>query len=140
MSDRALTPDNVVPTASAVIERGIAYHQINAGDLLYIDAANSNKLRNASNTDASTAELVGIALNSAEANQPIAYATSGDVNVLANEVVAGTVYVLGASAGNISPAGDLDSTSNTRYCSVIGVGINSTTLRVHIINSGVLNP
>jgi len=139
MGDRALTPGSVAPTATTVIERGIAYHTINAGDLLYIDAANSNKLRNADNTSATAAELAGIALNSAEAGQPIAYATSGDVKVLLNEVIAGTVYVLGASAGNNSPAGDLDATSNTRYCSVIGVGIDSTTLRVSIINSGVMN-
>jgi hypothetical protein len=139
MADITLTAANVVPTANTDIGRGTAYEAINAGQPVYADANNSFKLRVAGNGSAAAAAVVGIALNTAAANQPLSYAKAGDINT-ASQLTAGTPYVLGNTAGNISPGSDLESSSGTRYGTQIGVGVNATTLRLAIAASGVLNP
>lgn len=139
MADIGITSANVVADAAAVIARGIAGAAVNAGKPVYADAADSNKLKHAAHTSVATAAVVGIALNDAANNQPLAYAVSGNVTYGAN-LTAATVFVLGSAAGTISPSADLDSSSGTRYGTVLGIGISTTVLKVGIIPSGVLNP
>jgi hypothetical protein len=139
MADISVTASAVKPTSSAtVIARGTAGGTITAGQALYLDSAD-NKLKTAiSTTQAQANAVVGIALHGASVDQPIAYATTGDVTFNA-VLTAGTVYVLGGASGGISPSADLDS-NNNRYGVVLGISTSTTVLRMGVIISGAINP
>ncbi len=87
---------------------------------------------------------MGVAVNSASTGQPVEYASAGDVTMTvtapAGYLKPGEVYVLGSAAGTISPSADLDATTNTRYGTIIGIGVTATKLRLAIMASGVKNP
>ena len=140
MADITLTAASVAPTSNTVIARGTAFETINAGAPIYADPSNGYKLRVAGNTSGTTADVVGIALNTAAANQPLAYATGGDITTGPQLGSAATPFVLGNSAGNISAASDLEISTNTRYGTVLGVSTSTTNLRLALASSGVLNP
>lgn len=139
MADISVTASAVVPTTTTVIASGTAGATITAGQTLYADASASNQLKPAANTSATTAAVVGIALNGASANQPVDYAVSGDVTFNA-VLTAATCFVLGSAAGGISVSADLDASTNTRYGTVVGIASSTTNLKVGIVASGVLNP
>jgi hypothetical protein len=139
MADLTITASAVAPSTNAVVARGTAGVAINAGQLVYMDASDSNKLKLAAHTSAITAAVVGIAVNNAAANQPVNYVTAGDVTLNA-VLTAATVYVLGSAAGSVSPSDDLHSSTNARFGTVLGISTSTTNLRVTITQSGVLNP
>jgi hypothetical protein len=140
MADISVTASSVKPAnANTVIGRGTAGATITAGQVVYADSADSYKIKLAAHTSIATATAVGIALNGASADQPIAYAISGDVTFNA-ALTAATVFVLGSAAGALSPSADLDSSTNARYGTVLGIATSTTNLRVGIVASGVLNP
>lgn len=139
MADISVTASAVAPTSNTVIAQGTAGATITQGQPVYADASDSYKIKPAAHTNAATSTAVGIALNGASAGQPVNYAVSGDVTFNA-VLTAATTYVLGSVAGAISPSADLDSSSNTRYGTVLGMATSTTNLRVGIIASGVLNP
>jgi hypothetical protein len=140
MADISVTASAVKPTASTVVAWGTAGATVTAGQVVYADPADSYKLKPAVSTNQTQAKnVVGIALNSVAADQPIAYATGGDVTFNA-ALTAATVYVVGAAAGGISPSADLDSSTNTRYGTVLGIATSTTNLRLGINVSDVLNP
>ncbi|MEP7286962.1 MAG: hypothetical protein ABI947_14490 [Chloroflexota bacterium] len=135
------TPGAVVPAnANTTIVRGTAGATITAGQTLYADSTSNYSLKPAANTNASTAAVVGVALNAASTGQPVDYAAAGDVTFEASLFTTGTVYILGLAAGKISMAADIDITSNTRYATILGVSTSATNLRLGIVASGVLNP
>ena len=140
MADVSITASSVKPTnANTVIGRGIAGVAVNAGQAVWFDTTVSKLKPAISTSQAESLAVVGIALNTAATDQPLAYASSGDVT-LGSVLALGTVYVLGSTSGGISTSGDLDSSSGTRYGTVVGVGTSATNLRVGIIASGALNP
>ena len=141
MADIGITASAVKPAnANTVIGRGIAGGTINAGEAVFADPADGYKLKQAlSSNQTQSNNVVGIALNSAWADQPLAYVISGDVTVNA-VLTAATVYVLGSGAGRISASADLDASSGTRYGVVLGISTSTTNLRVGVIMSGALNP
>lgn len=133
----------VKPTSNTVIVWGTAGATITAGQPVYADPADSYKLKPAASTNQTQAKnVVGIALNGASADQPVAYASSGDVTFAftSGSFTAATVYVLGNGTGLISPSADLDSSTNTRYGTVLGIAASTTNLRLGINISDVLNP
>jgi hypothetical protein len=141
MSDITINANTVVPSATATIARGIAGAAISAGQTVYADATDSNKIKLAANTSAATAAVVGVAVNSAPvAGQPVEYVTAGDITLSGAPLLAATVYVLGSGAGGISIADELHSSSGTRRGTVVGIGTSTTVLRVGLVASGVLNP
>ena len=141
MADSTLTAASVLPTANTQIAYGTTFEAITAGQPVYADSANSYKLRVAGNGSIAASEVVGIALNSAAAGQPLAYATGGDLTVASSPaLVLGTVYALGNGAGTVSPAGDLEGSSATRYATILGVTTTATNLRLAIAFSDVKNP
>lgn len=142
MANISVTAASVKPAnENTVIGRGIAGASITAGQPVYADSGDSFKIKPTAHTNAGTAAAVGIALNSASADQPVAYAVSGDVTFNA-VLTAATVYVMGStvSAGTISPSADLDASSNTLFGTVLGIATSTTNLRVGINASGVKNP
>jgi hypothetical protein len=101
MADLSVTPANVV-TVDGTVRRGVAGGTVTAGQPVRFS---SNELIAATDASAAGAAVAGIALHGASDNQPLAYQTTGTINIGAT-VAVGKVYVLSTS-GAISPAPSL---------------------------------
>ena len=136
MTDIAITAASVLEGANAQLAYGKAGAAITAGQSLYIDAADSNKLKLADcDGAAALRECVGIALMSCAAGQRVTYQKGGEITI-GGTVVPGKVYVLSDTAGGIMPVDDLETGD---YTSIIGVGKSSTVITLHLFNSGNVN-
>ena len=133
MAEIAPTPASVLPGANADYYRGIAGGTIVAGTPVYLDATTNRLMGADANGSLETAEVKGIALHAASLGQPLRIQTAGDITIGAAVVLA-TIYILGAS-GQLAPAVDL---ASGWYCSVVGVAISTTVIRLGILNSRAL--
>lgn len=142
MTDISVTPSAVLAAnASTVQANGISGAAILAGQSVYADPADSYRIKPARTNSASPTQapnVVGIALNSAPgANQPVSYASNGDVTIN-NVLTVGQVYaVSAANAGGIAPYSDL---ASTNFVSILGVATSGTNLRVSLIPTAVQKP
>lgn len=129
-----------IPTVTA---RGIAGAAITPGQVLYADPTASNTLKPAQATVAlQAANVVGIALGSAALNQPLTYATGGDILLPTagtgtgggTVLLSGSVYILSAgTAGNLISTADPAIASvggGTVFSSVIGLGNGTATATI----------
>lgn len=138
MADLSPTPGSVIGVAGAFAKSEyVAGAAIVAGDIVYVDTANSNvlKLALASGT-ALQATVKGVALNGASTGQPCSICTSGSINMGCTLTVAG-VYILSTNAGKFCLVADLASSS---YCSILGVASAADNLKLTINNSGAEKP
>lgn len=136
MADLSVTAASVVTSSGNALD-GTAGATITAGQVLYVDTADSNKLKLAqADGTALQATVAGIALHGAASGQPIRYQATGTINVGATLTV-GQVYVVSATAGSIAPYSDLTSSD---YVSVLGVATTAAILSMQIQNSGVEKP
>lgn len=133
MADIVITAANVTPGTDCIRDRGIAGATITAGQPVYKDATDSNKLKLADADVEATAAGVGIALHGAAAGQPLDYAIKGTVNIGAT-VVVGQVYVVSTTAGGIAPIADLLSGD---FVCILGVGATASTLKMGLNATGV---
>jgi hypothetical protein len=133
MTDISVTASAVVAANPNTDEAtGISGAAITAGQVVYADPTDSYKIKPAQATNSTHApNVVGIALDNAPgANQPIVYATGGDI-IFNNVLTPGQLYVLSAAnPGGIAPYGDL---VTTNYVTFLGVATGVTTLRVGLI-------
>lgn len=135
MADITITAASVLQSSAASISTGVAGVAITAGQALYKDAADSNKLKLADDDNtAATAEIVGIALNGAAAGQPLAYLTADTDLAIGGTTVAGTIYVLSDVAGAICPWAD--KASGDRLV-LIGIGKAANKMRLLLLNTGI---
>lgn len=110
MADLSVTAANVIASGSAVKSFGIAGEAITAGQAIYKNTADNNKLYKADCTTAAKAVCCGIALNGGSAGQQIDYViedpdfTPGATLSLSVAAVDG-VYIL-STAGGICPSVD----------------------------------
>ncbi|MBX5010890.1 hypothetical protein HJB67_13090 [Rhizobium lentis] len=138
MADLVITAANVVAGAGAPTKTGIAGAAIAAGDIVYLDTATTGKWQLA-DSDAATAEArgqtgnIGIALNSAAANQPIVVQTEGQVT-LGAVLTAGTAYYLSDTPGKLCPVADI---TGGDYYTLVGLAASTTVLNVDFQYSGV---
>jgi len=110
MADLSITAANVAQGTGAILRQGTAGATITAGQPLYIDTGDSNKLKAAdADSTALTSTVAGIALHAASDGQPIKYIESGALFVPGATLTQGEVYVLSGTAGGIAPIGDLGS-------------------------------
>ncbi len=137
MADLTITAANVVKGSGASVGNGTAGATIKAGEPIYKDSTDSNKLKLADADALATAAVDGIALHGADSGQPIQYCTKGLLTMGAT-VAIGTTYVLSDTAGGISPSGDHNVTGD--YTTVIGVGTTTGIIDVNIQISGVALP
>lgn len=132
MADLTITAANVIKGTGASTKTGVAGATITAGQTVYMDASDSNKIKLAdANASSATAACIGIALHAALAGQPITYQDSGII-ALGSILTAGAVYVLSATAGGIAPVADL--TTGWRS-SVLGIAKSTGNLELGIHNS-----
>ena len=115
----------------------VAGATITAGQICYMDTANSNVAKLAqSDGTALEGTVKGIAMHGAASGQPIILAVSGDIDLGATLTV-GETYVLSQTAGGVAPIGDLASGD---YVSHIGIGTAADNLKISIVNSAVEVP
>jgi len=132
MADISVTATAVVAGSNAQLVAGTAGATITAGQTLYQDASDSNKIKLAdANGTSATAAVWGIALHAASSGQPIQGIGGGSLTI--NSVLTtGVIYVASATAGGIAPAADIASGWRT---SVLGVATSATTLALKLHNS-----
>jgi hypothetical protein len=128
MADLTITAANVKKTDSTLITEGIAGATITAGQPVYKDSTASNKLKPADADVLASAAAVGIALHGASADQPLKYATGGNLT-LGAVMTAGAVYVVSTTAGGIAPVADLGSGD---FVTLLGIATSTSNLKLSI--------
>jgi hypothetical protein len=135
MADLTVTATSVVTVSGGSYTTGTAGATITAGQTLYVDTADSNKLKLA-DSDSATSTVrtcCGIALNGGAAGQPIRYQTGGSLNPGATLAV-GQVYVLSDTAGGIMPYADLEAGD---YVFILGYATTTSNLTLALTEVGV---
>lgn len=127
------TAANVLQGSDASVIQMTAGATIIAGNVLYKDTADSDKVKLAIDTSSAAALVVGIALNGAVDGQPITVQTRGDINP-GGTVVVGQIYVVSSTAGAIS---EVDDIVTGDWVTILGIGRTSTALPLNIRVSGV---
>lgn len=133
MADLTITAANVAPQTGYKSRQGIAGETIDAGECVYIDTADSNKIKLADNGASATAEVAGIAINSASTGNEVSYIYSGTIDI-GSGVGKGEVYVVSATAGKIAPVADL---ATGEYLSILCYGATATQLTIDINKTGI---
>jgi len=143
MSDYSLTASHIKLLNRGNTGDGIAGATVTAGQVLYEDTADADKLKlaDANSATATVRAVKGIALHGASAGQPLRYAKTGArVRLTTGSAVGaqGATVILSTNAGNMAPHSD-DATGT--YKTVIGT-LDSTgkILTVAIVTSGVITP
>lgn len=134
MPDISVTPANVLKGAGARVETFTAGATITAGQALYKDTTDSNRVKpgDCNSANAVVRTLLGVALNGASTGQPVQVQTGGRITI-GGAVVSGTVYCMSGTPGGIRPVSDNVSGD---FVSLIGVGISATQIEMSILNSG----
>jgi hypothetical protein len=137
MPDLVLVPAEVLPGAGAAYTNGVAGAAVTAGQVCYLDAASKSfKLADA-NASAATATARGIALHAADVGQPLTLQSGGDITLGAGAaMVVGGLYVLSSTPGGIAPVVELIAAMHT---TLLGVALTATSLRLQVLNSGVVH-
>lgn len=136
MADLSITAASVMPGTNAITEKLIAGAAITAGQTLYKDASDSNKMKlfDADSATAAARAFYGIALNSAASGQPVVVLTSGLITIGATTAV-GVAYYASDTPGGICPFADLEAGD---YPTIIGIGYSTTQIKVQPIAAGVV--
>lgn len=111
----------------------VAGAAISAGSPVYIDS--NGEVQDAdADASATTAAVIGIAMNDAAVDQPVCIVTSGDIYYGAAVFTQGQMAYVSPDPGNLCPYADLGSGD---YISLVGVASSATTLTLKIWASGV---
>lgn len=129
MATLVITPANVLASASATKKAGVAGATITAGQLLYKDTDDSNKLKLADANGTALQRVVeGIALHGAFVGQPLAYVVRDPDFKCGATVVVGQDYMLASDTpGGLAPSSDA---ATGDYVTEIGVGKSTTNLNI----------
>ncbi len=135
MADIVVTAGNVVKGTGSLTRSGIAGAAITAGQVVYLDAADANKIKVVDSDSVTVAARVpaGIALNSASVGQPVTYQYDGLITI-GGTVEVGRIYVASDNAGGIMPAADLEAGD---FTSILGIGVSATQIDLQLHHGGV---
>lgn len=133
-ADLTITAANVIKGSNGVVKHGTAGASVTAGKVLYYDSATGTwKLADNNSATVAARSPRGIALHAAEANQPLAVHTGGDITIGAT-LTPGVVYYLSDTPGGIGPVADL---ASGEYPTVIGIAKSASVLAVSFQEAGV---
>lgn len=133
MADLTITPGALLVVNGGTLD-GIAGATVTAGQAVYADTTDGNKLKPALATGTSAeAEVRGIAIHAAGDEEALRIQTSGVIGIGASTTL-GEIYVLSQNAGGICPAADL---GPSEYTSIIGVATAAGRITLALNNSGV---
>ncbi len=132
MADLTITAADVEKTSGRTETRtaGVA---VTAGQLVYVDSSDSSKAKLADADALATADLRGVALCDAAADQPVTILLDGVYNPGAT-VTVNEIYIVSATAGGIAPIGDLASGD---FLGVFGYATADNRITLHVAASGV---
>ena len=136
MADISQTAASVVAASATPFQDGVAGVTIVAGDVIYKDSTDANKLKLAVNSAEASAEAVGVALNGGANGQPIRYQTGGGINP-GGTVVVGEVYCVSPQAGKFAPDADV---LTADYRTILGIGTTTSNIAFAINVSGIQVP
>jgi len=132
VAELSITAANVISSGNN--SSGIAGATITAGQAVYKDSTDSNKLKLCLATGtAAQAACVGIALNGSADGQPFDYITAGSL-VPGATVAAGTIYTTGSTAGGIDTS---TTAASSDRLTILGVGTATNAIKVSLVLSGV---
>lgn len=132
MADYTITGTAVLQTTGTP-GGGVAGVAIAAGDMLYLDsAAGTLKLAQSDGTSAES-KCVGMALNNAAIDQPVAYAGNGEVTVQGGAfATVGLILLLSNTAGRLAPVADVGAAD---YLTIIGWSSATNKFKFGIVNT-----
>lgn len=133
MADISVTAASVDPGAGATVTRYTAGATITAGQTVYSDSTDSNKVKAADADGSATAECVGIAVNGGANNQPIHVLSAGNLNP-GGTVVVGEIYAVSTTAGGIAPEADLGTGD---FPTLLGIGTTTSNINVQLHVGGI---
>lgn len=134
MAELSITSTAVFPGSNAVKEMGLALETLVPGKVVYKDATTDKfGLADSNSATAGIRTPYGVCISGGLANQQVVVQRSGNLNMGA-VVVVGESYFLSDTPGGLCPEADLGA---GEYVSRIGVGINTTTIKIEISVSGV---
>ena len=116
-----------------VVELYLANVNIAAGEVFYLDANDEANL--AINTSASTDEVTGMALQSADAGNYVPGIPNGTTIQVGNTLTAGDVYILGTTAGDVMLATEL---ASSQYLSLVATVTATNQIILNIDNTGTV--
>lgn len=120
MADLAITASEVEPGLAAKTDTGNAGATLTAGQSVFRDADDLNRIKLADNGEREKAAAVGVTLHAALADQPIKFQRGGTLKLGASAAPAiGVIYVVGSTPGSIAPVADL---AVHEFCTMLGVG------------------
>jgi hypothetical protein len=132
MADLTITASDVKRKTGSQIRDGIAGEALSRGELVY-EKASDKKLYKADASALATADAVGVAMDYADADDPISYHRRGKYAAGAT-VAVGTIYVVSATAGGIAPEADILS---GEFLTILGIAVSTTEIEVDLDASGV---
>jgi len=135
MAAISVTAASVLKSSTGQVSVGTAGATITAGQSLYVDTNDSNKLKLAdANGTAPANTFAGIALNAASAGQPVSYCTNDTAGfTIGATVVAGDTIWLSQTPGGITKTiGDLSG----GLAIVVGVMLTTTTMNLTPVVGG----
>ena len=138
MADISITAANVLKSSTGQVSVGTAGATITAGQAVYIDTGDSNKIKLADADGTSPAfTLAGIALNAASSGQPVSFCTNDTAGfTIGATVAAGDVIWLSPNPGGLTKTfADLLTTDKVV---VIGVMLTTTTMNLTPIQGGAV--
>jgi len=133
MANLTITAGNVVAGSGAKKVAGTAGATVTAGQVVYLDSADSKYKLADADAASGIRSPAGIALNGASNNQPLVVLKSGPVTIGAT-MTAGVTYYLSPTAGGICPVADVLSGD---YPTIIGIATSTTVLDINIQEAGV---
>lgn len=139
MAALSITAANVAASTGAKTKSGTGGATFVQGKAVAFDETSTGEWVLAQ-CDGTTTEAglygVGVALNAGADGQPIDVQFEGEITIGAT-VTVGTIYCVGATAGDIVPFSDLVSTNKI---TVLGIGISASKIKLLPIYSGVAVP
>ena len=136
MSTYSIAPAGVVYESKSVAIV-VAGEALDAGEVIYIDSTTGKAMKAVNNDTAPKAEVVGLVVNSADADQPVAYVASGEVEVGVVLPASGHLLVLSSTAGALADSGDL---TTGQHVTLIGWSTATNKLKLNIVKTGVTAP
>lgn len=144
MADLNPTPAQVKRATNSVLGEGPNGAALLAGEAVYKDAEDGNKVKladcNVAGPDYEAAGVLGIMVNSCPAanGQLAQFVSEGDVELGADAAMTqGRPYFLSGNAGNLCELADIPSGGVVTY---VGTAKSATVLAVKIHRTGVLKP
>ena len=135
MAAISITAANVLKSSTGQVSVGTSGATITAGQSVYIDTSDSNKIKLAdANGTAPANTFAGIALNAASSGQPVSYCTNDTAGfTIGATVVAGDTIWLSQTPGGLTKTiGDLSG----GIAIVVGVMLTTTTMNLTPVVGG----